>query len=167
MTTILSSAQYLFSPALTTTAADPETENIHLRAHLAQAIHLLGQLAKTGTDYQTDYIYITTCRRLQKIYFRDIWWIEAERNYIIIGTALEDFVVKWSISKIMDQLPRTQFSRIHKSYVVANTKVDFIDKDQVGIKCESKLKILPLGAQFKKSFIDSIEHLMLKSRVVH
>lgn len=152
---------------LVTQAPDPIIENIHLKAQLAQAMQSLAQLSKPVAETEKDHIYITTVRRLQKVFFKDICWIEAERNYATIFTAAEFFVIKWPISKIEDQLPKTQFSRIHKSYIVANAKVEFIEKGQIGLKYESELKILPLGAQYKKLFIESIEHLILKSKVAH
>ena len=133
---------------------DSEAENQVLRKQLADALRLLGQFsASPGLEIAPEHFCVYTDRRWQKVYFKDINWIEAERNYVFIYTDHGYLAVHQPISKIEEQLPQNRFSRIHKSYIVANHKIDFIEKHQVGIKHERRIKTLPIGAQFKKPFV--------------
>lgn len=137
---------------------DPAQENILLREQLASAMQLISQLSTSSqaTD-PNDHAYFYTERRLQKVYFKDINWIQAERNYVYIYTEYGYLTVHQPISKIEELLPRHLFSRIHKSYIVANYKIDFIGKGLVGIKRDQQVKTFPLGAQFKKPFIQLVK----------
>ena len=135
-----------------------------LRQQLANALQLLGQLPETNQLTEEDYFYVTTDRRLQKVYFQDIFWIESDRNYVTIFTSTQVFTVHLPISQVEEKLPKNLFSRIHKSFIVANKKIDFIHKGQVGLRREEEIKLIPLGAQFKKPFIQSFGQTILKHK---
>lgn len=136
----------------------------NLRQQLADALQLLGQLPDSSQTAIEDHFYITTNRRLQKVYFHDILWIESDRNYATIYTPTQVYTVHLPISKVEEKLPKNQFSRIHKSFIVASRKVDFIRRNQVGLHREHETKLIPLGAQFKKSFIQSLGQTILKQK---
>jgi DNA-binding LytR/AlgR family response regulator len=133
--------------------SDPIQENQYLKEQLANAMLFINQLTASSKIEAEAYIYINTERRLQKVYFKDINWIQAERNYVFIFTDSGHITVHQPLSRIEELLPQNLFSRIHKSFIVANDKIDFIGKDQVGLKWDHQVKTLPLGAQFKKPFV--------------
>ena len=136
----------------------------NLRQQLADALQLLGRLPEFSQSTMEDHIYITTNRRLQKVHFQDILWIESDRNYVTIYTSTQVYAVHLPISKVEEKLPKSLFSRIHKSFIVASRKVDFIRRNQVGLRREHETKLIPLGAQFKKSFIQSFGRTILKHK---
>ena len=138
----------------------------NLRQQLAEALQLLEQLPDSGQTAIEDHIYITTNRRLQKVYFHDILWIESDRNYATIYTSTQVYAVHLPISRVEEKLPKNQFARIHKSFIVASRKVDFIRRNQVGLRREHETKLIPLGAQFKKSFIQSFGQTILKTKII-
>ena len=142
----------------------PEVKD--LKAQLANAMRLLSQYSEhILPDENKQYFYVMTERRLQKVYVWDISWVEADRNYITIYTENNSFTAHMPISRIEEQLPKSLFSRIHKSYIVAKRKVDFVEKDQVGLKREQQTTLLPLGSQFKKPFIQSLSQNILSNRL--
>ncbi|CCH57555.1 two component transcriptional regulator, LytTR family (plasmid) [Fibrisoma limi BUZ 3] len=145
-----------------TTPKDPVVENQYLKEQLASAMKLISQLNTGESPQAKEHIYLYTERRLQKVSFKDINWIQSERNYVTIYTEHGYLTVHQPISRIEELLPQSSFSRIHKSFIVANDKIDFIGKDQVGLKSDQHTKILPLGAQYKKSFIQLFKQAPLK-----
>ncbi|WP_338877515.1 LytTR family DNA-binding domain-containing protein (plasmid) [Spirosoma sp. SC4-14] len=134
----------------------------NLKRQLSETLQILGQLPANGSFIDDDYFYVQTARRLQKVYFHDIIWIESERNYVTIFTIAEVLTVHRPISKVEEQLPKNLFSRVHKSFIVANQRVDFVEKDQIGLRRAEGTIRIPLGPQFKKTFIKSLDHNTLK-----
>jgi DNA-binding LytR/AlgR family response regulator len=107
-------------------------------------------------------IYVRAEGRLQRIRFDEICWIESERNYISIFTETGRINVVMSISEMEKRLPARLFARVQKSYIVAYSRVEIVEKEQIQIKRDGTHKWIPMGEQFKKPFIQTIEAMTLK-----
>lgn len=66
-------------------------------------------------------IYVNIDRRLVKIATDSIYLIEAKGDYIQIKTNKKDYMVHSTLKKIEDKLPKEDFLKIHRSYII-NTK---------------------------------------------
>lgn len=115
-----------------------------------------------GNGETDEYIYVKHEGKLQRIYFEDICWIQSERNYISIYTEQDRIIIPMSISDIDRQLPTKLFARVHKSYIVAYKKVEFVQKDQIQVVRQQKIKLVPLGESYKQTFLQAIEQKTLK-----
>lgn len=58
----------------------------------------------------------------------DILWIEAQGDYATIHTTSSRYTVKKTLTSLEEQLPATNFKRVHRSYIVNMAKVDKIDE---------------------------------------
>ncbi len=58
----------------------------------------------------------------------DILWIEAKGDYATIHTTSKRYTVKKTLTSLEEQLPATNFKRVHRSYMVNMAKVDKIDE---------------------------------------
>ena len=58
----------------------------------------------------------------------DILWIEAQGDYATIHTTSKRYTVKKTLTSLEEQLPATNFKRVHRSYMVNMAKVDKIDE---------------------------------------
>jgi DNA-binding LytR/AlgR family response regulator len=72
-------------------------------------------------------------RRVIKILLNDILYIESLRDYIKVVTATQNIVTKQSISSVEESLPRENFIRIHRSFIVAINKINSYNTETVGI----------------------------------
>ncbi|MBC8153935.1 MAG: response regulator transcription factor [Bacteroidetes bacterium] len=117
---------------------------------------------KEGDGETDDHIYVKSEGKLQRIYFEDICWIQSERNYISIHTEHDRIITLMSISDIDRQLPAKLFARVHKSYIVAYKKVEFIEKDQIRVVRQQQKKLIALGEFYKQTFMQAIEQKTLK-----
>jgi DNA-binding LytR/AlgR family response regulator len=66
----------------------------------------------------TEYIFIKANNKLNKIQYKDIFYIESIKDYIKIFTAEGTFVTYSSMKAIEEKLPSARFARIHNSYLV-------------------------------------------------
>lgn len=79
-------------------------------------------------------ILIKSDSKLHKIVAEEIEWIEALDNYIKIR--LQDkktIVARYTMKNIMQDLPADKFVRIHKSYIVAISKINSVENKQLFI----------------------------------
>jgi DNA-binding LytR/AlgR family response regulator len=95
-------------------------------------------LTPSGTkEHQNEpansFLYFRVERKMVKIFFRDILYIEALKDYIKIVTTAKTIVTKYVLSTLEEMLPAHEFLRIHKSYIVAINKIESYNADSIQI----------------------------------
>ena len=104
-------------------------------------------------DLLTDFIFVKTEHKIQKVYLHDILFIEGLKDYISIFTPTERIITLQIMKKMEDALPEKHFTRVHKSYIVALNKIDSIERSRIWIKD----KIIPVGDTYRDNFFRIIE----------
>ncbi|MCB0472181.1 MAG: response regulator transcription factor [Flavobacteriaceae bacterium] len=66
-----------------------------------------------------DYLIVRSDRKMVKINFADILLIESLSDYLKIHTKEKIIVTRETISKIEKELPKNEFIRIHRSFIVS------------------------------------------------
>ncbi len=91
------------------------------------------------------FLYLRADRKMVKILFDDIVFIESLKDYIKIVTTNKTIVSRQSISSLENMLPKESFLRIHRSYIVAINKIDSFNGETIDILKNE----LPIGRVFK------------------
>jgi len=91
------------------------------------------------------FLYFRSDRKMVKVLFNDILYIEGLRDYIRIFTTSKTIVTKHLLASLQEMLPADAFLRIHRSYIVSINKIDSYDADTI----EISKKELPIGRLFK------------------
>ncbi|WP_413671109.1 LytR/AlgR family response regulator transcription factor [Mucilaginibacter sp. Mucisp86] len=105
-------------------------------------------------DFSTDFIFVKTEHKIQKVYLHDILFIEGLKDYISIFTSAERIITLQGMKKMEDALPEKHFVRVHKSYIVALNKIDSIERSRIQIG----EKIIPVGDTYRDEFFRMIEN---------
>jgi DNA-binding LytR/AlgR family response regulator len=100
-----------------------------------------------------DYFFVKTETRLQKVYFNDILFIEGQGDYLRIITKSEKIMTLQNFKKMESALPKTNFIRVHKSYMVAIDKIESIERSRIKIGD----KLLPISDTYKNNFNEELE----------
>ncbi len=95
-----------------------------------------------------EFIYIKAHRKFFKIFFKDIFYIEGLKDYVIIYTAERKIIAAMNLKTIFDQLPLSIFARISKSYIVNTAHIVSFDHCNVHLNAIE----LPIGTGFKDDF---------------
>lgn len=103
---------------------------------------------------EEDDLWIKVDKKLIRVAFADILYIESLKDYIRIKTGEKEFITYYSLNKILEKLPETKFIRIHKSYIAALKKIDTIEGNMVMIAG----KILPLGRSFREELFKKTQY---------
>src|SRR5215813_5271596 len=91
------------------------------------------------------FLYFRADRKMVKVFFNDILFVEALKDYIKIVTPNKTIVTKYVLTTLADLLPTDEFLRIHKSYVVAINKIESFSADSIQIAKHE----LPIGRLYK------------------
>jgi len=108
-------------------------------------------------QFTSDFMFVKTEFRMQKINFADILYIEGQGDYLRIITTKEKIMTLQNFKKMEDVLPRGKFIRIHKSYMVAINKIDSIERNRIKIG-ETHISI---SETYRKNFYDLLEERRL------
>jgi len=105
---------------------------------------------KPQAEHKRDYIFVKTEYRIQRIDFKDVLFIEGMKEYLRIHTKNEKIMTLMSFKKMEELLPRDNFARVHKSYIIAINKIDSVERNRIKIKNNS----IPVGDTYKKRFYE-------------
>jgi two-component system LytT family response regulator len=95
------------------------------------------------------YIFVNADYKLVKVEFRDIIWIEALKDYLKIHlhSNKNPLLTRMSMKSIEEELPESQFIRIHKSFIISKAAISAVKKTSVFI---GDLE-LPIGEMYREA----------------
>lgn len=100
-----------------------------------------------------DFIFVKTEHKIQKIQLDDILYIEGLKDYISIFTKTERVITLQNMKRMEETLPKGEFIRVHKSYIVSLDKVESIERSRISIAS----KIIPIGDTYRDEFFKLID----------
>lgn len=95
-----------------------------------------------------EYTFIKSGNKTMKVYFDKILYIEGMRDYLKIHTEDSKIMTLLNFKNIQEILDPQKFVRVHKSYIVAVDKIDYIENNAIKIRD----KLIPVSNTFKVSF---------------
>ena len=98
------------------------------------------------------YIFIKTEYRLEKVFLKDIIYIEGMRDYRRIHTIDKKIMTLQTFKELEDEIPSSVVCRVHKSYMVGIDKIESIERDRIKINEE----LIPISETYKKSSFELI-----------
>ena len=109
----------------------------------------------TSTQTETNnFMFVRADRRMFKIEFNDIIYIESFSDYIKIHLNNKTTVVtRETISAIEAKLPKADFIRIHRSYIISLNSIDSFTNEQIIISEKS----LPISRSYKKEVLSLLD----------
>lgn len=94
-----------------------------------------------------DHLYVKTGYEQVKILFEEILYLEAAGNYVSFVLKDKTLLSRSTFSEAENQLPSDQFIRIHRSYIVAISKIDKLERHQVTIGKQT----IPVGEAYSQN----------------
>lgn len=100
-----------------------------------------------------NFMFVRADRRMIKIDFESIIYIESYSDYIKIHLINETIVTRETISAIEAKLPNKQFLRIHRSYVIALAHITSFTNEHIVIHGQA----LTISRTYKKEVLELLE----------
>jgi DNA-binding LytR/AlgR family response regulator len=100
-----------------------------------------------------DFMFVRSDRRMIKIDFEAIIYIESYSDYIKIHMANETITTRETISAIEAKLPKETFIRIHRSYIISMAHITSFTNEEITINKNS----LPISRSYKNEVLQILE----------
>ncbi len=112
------------------------------------------QKVKNKLVLEKEFIIIKSDKKLYQLKVNDILFVEALGDYIKIYTKDKVLVSYKTLRNILSLLPENKYIQIHKSYIINQSKLDFVEGNQVTIGS----KKIPIGQKFKINFLKRLNN---------
>jgi len=94
---------------------------------------------------KSNFIFVRSDRKMIKINFSDLNFIESLSDYVKIHVKDKVIVTRETISSIEAKLPKKDFLRVHRSYIVSIPKIESFTQEFI----EIQKKAIPISRSYK------------------
>ncbi|WJJ98040.1 LytR/AlgR family response regulator transcription factor [Algibacter luteus] len=101
----------------------------------------------------SDCIFVRHHEKMVRVNIKDIFYVEAERNYCRIHCKDKEYLITTTLKDMDDKLPDHHFIRVHRSFIVNLSNIDEIANTHIVI---SK-KAIPISSDSKKQLLQLIQ----------
>lgn len=78
-------------------------------------------------EAKEEFLFIKDSKVIRKVSLSDILWMEAKGDYVRINIPNKYYVLHASLRSFEEKLPPSKFIRVHRSYIIAFNKIDYIE----------------------------------------
>ena len=103
------------------------------------------QLLRASSMPSPDFFFIKCDHVFEKVLFNDVLYVEAMQNYCILHTPARKLIAYITLSGLEEKLPKSNFMKVHKSFIVSLDKITALDGNDLFI---GKTQI-PVSRNFK------------------
>jgi two-component system, LytTR family, response regulator LytT len=101
-----------------------------------------------------DYIFVKSNSRLIKLNTKEIYYIEALKDYVVINTLNSRYTIHSTMKDIEKKMPVSDFIRVHRSFIVRIDKIASIDLPNLVL--ENDKKVIPIGGSYKDDLVNRL-----------
>jgi len=109
---------------------------------------------ESSVTTETQFMFVRADRRMLKIDFDQIHYIESYSDYLKIHLKNETIITRQTISAIEAKLPREAFLRIHRSYIVSMQYISSFTNEEIILNANQSL---PISRSYKKDVLALLE----------
>ena len=97
-----------------------------------------------------DAMFVKNEHRLQRVAFDDLLYIEGRKEYLLLHAVDGNKILTLqSFRRVEEVLPPQRFARIHKSYIVALSRIEHLERSKVQVAGQ----LLPIGDAYREPFM--------------
>lgn len=114
--------------------------------------HQLRSRAGSNNADQADYFFVRCDSKFEKVFFRDVSFIEALQNYAVIHVPGRKLITYITLTSLENQLPKNRFIKVHKSYIVSVPHIHAIEGSEILINNDR----IPISRSLREEVIHQI-----------
>ncbi|HAA16987.1 MAG TPA: DNA-binding response regulator [Cytophagales bacterium] len=120
-------------------------EQLRLRQQATQPTATDGEPTPPPPPLQADHLYLKVDKKMIRVEYSDIVYVESLKDYVRVITTLESLIVHYNLQAFTDLLPPKDFARIHRSYTINLNHIKALDGNSIEIGGKS----LPIGRNYQ------------------
>ncbi len=105
-----------------------------------------------------DFFFVKADKKLVKIHFDEILYIEGLKDYVIIKKESGRVIALQTMKSLEVKLPSNYFMRVHRSYIVNIHKIKAVIGNGIELMEDGKVKTIPVGKNYKEDLLGIIEN---------
>lgn len=109
--------------------------------------------SKTIKTSSNEFIFVRSDRRMKKIDFSEIIYIESYSDYVKIHCPSNTVITRETISTIESKLPQQYFMRTHRSYIISISRIDSFSNEEIIVGKKS----IPISRNYKAEVLGRLE----------
>ena len=87
--------------------------------------------ANHSSSSGADYFFVRCDRKFEKVFFRDVSYVEGLQNYAVIHLHDRKLITYITLTSLENQLPKDEFLKVHKSFLISIPHVKAIEGDEL------------------------------------
>ncbi|MDG1433608.1 MAG: LytTR family DNA-binding domain-containing protein [Saprospiraceae bacterium] len=104
-------------------------------------------------EKEDDFIFVKADKKLIKVNYRDIVYIEGLKDYVIIRLNNSRIITLQTMKSLEQKLPESIFKRIHRSYIVNIQRIQAVQGNMVEVIEKNQAKHLPIGKNYREELL--------------
>lgn len=98
-------------------------------------------------------LFLKSGSRIHRVDPHALLFMKTDGHYIVFHTATGAIDTRMSMNEIMALLPKGMFARVHRSYIVAVSRIDTIERHSLRIGASE----IPIGESYRKGFMRMLD----------
>ena len=107
-------------------------------------------------DPTNGYTFVKADKKLVKVNFSDILYIEGLKDYVIIRMNESRVITLQTMKSLESKLPSQTFRRIHRSYIINLNKINAIVGNMVEVMEKGQAKHIPIGKNYREELLNIV-----------
>lgn len=107
-------------------------------------------------EEDADFIFVKSDKRLVKIKFSDIVYVEGLKDYVIIRCPNSRVITLQTMKSLESKFPSDIFKRIHRSYIVNINQINAVMGNMIEVIEKGQPKHLPIGKNYREELLEII-----------
>ena len=103
-----------------------------------------------------DHFFVKADKKLVKLFYDDILYIEGLKDYVIIRTNNGRVITLQTMKSLEVKLANKNFKRVHRSYILNKSKIKALLGNVVEIMEGGKEKHIPIGKNYRDELFEEI-----------
>ncbi len=120
-------------------------------ARFLQAVDKAREICQSATEEikmaEDEFIFIRDSNVVRKLKFEDILYAEAMGDYVKLFTPQKFYAVHTTLKSVEERLPSNAFLRVHRSYIIAISKIDMLQDGAIVINN----KLIPVADAYRNA----------------
>ncbi|HQW55049.1 MAG TPA: LytTR family DNA-binding domain-containing protein [Saprospiraceae bacterium] len=103
-----------------------------------------------------DYFFVKADKKLIKVNYENILYIEGLKDYVIIRTDQSKIITLQTMKSLEEKLPDTKFIRIHRSFIVSVDKINAVIGNMIEVIEKGQSKLIPIGKNYRDELTEIV-----------
>ena len=111
----------------------------------------LYSLVENKDEAAKDILFVKSNSRLVKVNLKDIFYVEALKDYVVLNTQFTRYTIHSTMKDIEKKLNNGDFIRVHRSFIARIDKIQTIENQTVVL--EENKKVIPIGGSYRDELL--------------